>query len=46
MEDYPGEIGSLRYQFEEFAFDTERHEPHRGPNVISIAPQVFVSSNI
>jgi TolB-like protein len=31
----------LRYQFEEFAFDTDRRELHRGADVISIAPQVF-----
>jgi TolB-like protein len=31
----------LRYHFEEFAFDTGRRELHRGPDVISIAPQVF-----
>jgi TolB-like protein len=31
----------LRYQFEEFAFDTDRRELHRGPDAVSIAPQVF-----
>ena len=34
-------IGGLRYQFEEFTFDTDRRELHRGPDAISIAPQVF-----
>jgi TolB-like protein len=31
----------LRYLFEEYAFDTDRRELHRGPEVISVAPQVF-----
>ena len=31
----------MRYQFEEFAFDTDLRELHRGAGVISIAPQVF-----
>jgi adenylate cyclase len=31
----------LRYLFENFAFDTDRRELHRGPDVVSIAPQVF-----
>jgi DNA-binding winged helix-turn-helix (wHTH) protein len=31
----------LRYLFEEYAFDTDRHELHRGANVVSFAPQVF-----
>ena len=31
----------LRYLFEEFAFDTDRRELHRGADVVSIAPQVF-----
>jgi TolB-like protein/Flp pilus assembly protein TadD len=31
----------LRYLFEEYAFDTDRRELHRGADVISIAPQVF-----
>jgi TolB-like protein len=31
----------LRYLFEEYAFDTERRELHRGADVVSIAPQVF-----
>jgi TolB-like protein len=34
-------IGSLRYLFEEYAFDTDRRELHRGSEVVSIAPQVF-----
>jgi TolB-like protein len=32
---------SLRYLFEEYAFDTDRRELHRGADVISVAPQVF-----
>jgi adenylate cyclase len=31
----------LRYLFENYAFDTDRRELHRGADVISIAPQVF-----
>jgi TolB-like protein len=31
----------LRYLFEEYAFDTDRRELHRGADVVSIAPQVF-----
>jgi TolB-like protein len=31
----------LRYFFEEYAFDTDCRELHRGANVVSIAPQVF-----
>jgi TolB-like protein len=31
----------LRYFFEEYAFDTDRRELHRGPNLVSITPQVF-----
>jgi DNA-binding response OmpR family regulator len=31
----------LRYLFEEYAFDTDRHELHRGADVVSVAPQVF-----
>src|SRR5260370_40449123 len=34
-------IGSLRYLFEEYALDTDRRELHRGPDVVSAAPQVF-----
>ena len=33
--------GSLRYLFEEYAFDTDRRELHRGADVVSIAPQLF-----
>ena len=31
----------MRYLFEEFAFDTDRRELHRGADVVAIAPQVF-----
>jgi TolB-like protein len=31
----------LRYFFEEYAFDTDRRELHRGANLVSITPQVF-----
>jgi DNA-binding winged helix-turn-helix (wHTH) protein len=31
----------LRYLFEDFAFDTDRRELHRGTEMVSIAPQVF-----
>lgn len=31
----------MRYLFEEYAFDTERRELHRGANVVPVAPQVF-----
>jgi TolB-like protein len=31
----------LRYIFEEYAFDTDRRELHRGTDVVSVAPQVF-----
>jgi TolB-like protein len=31
----------LHYLFEEYAFDTDRRELHRGANVVSVAPQVF-----
>ena len=34
-------IGNLRYLFEEYAFDTDRRELHRGADVVSVAPQVF-----
>src|SRR3954453_19682836 len=33
--------GSLRYLFENYAFDTIRRELHRGADVVSVAPQVF-----
>jgi len=31
----------LRYLFEHFAFDTDRRELRRGPDVVATAPQVF-----
>jgi len=31
----------LRYLFEEYAFDTDLRELHRGADVVSVAPQVF-----
>jgi TolB-like protein len=31
----------LRYLFENYAFDTDRRELHRGADVVSVAPQVF-----
>jgi TolB-like protein/Flp pilus assembly protein TadD len=31
----------LRYLFEEYAFDTDRRELHRGSDVVPVAPQVF-----
>ena len=31
----------MRYLFEEYAFDTDRRELHRGTDVVSITPQVF-----
>jgi TolB-like protein len=31
----------LRYLFEQYAFDTDRRELHRGADVVSVAPQVF-----
>jgi TolB-like protein len=34
-------VGSLRYLFDEYAFDTDRRELHRGADVVSITPQVF-----
>jgi adenylate cyclase len=34
-------IRCLRYFFEEYAFDTDRRELRRGPDIVSIAPQVF-----
>jgi DNA-binding winged helix-turn-helix (wHTH) protein len=34
-------IASLRYLFEEYAFDIDRRELHRGTHVVSITPQVF-----
>ncbi|XIA63909.1 winged helix-turn-helix domain-containing protein [Bradyrhizobium sp. TZ2] len=34
-------MGTLRYFFEEYAFDTDLRELHRGADVVSITPQVF-----
>src|SRR6266404_4314469 len=34
-------IRILRYLFEDYAFDLDRRELHRGADVVSIAPQVF-----
>jgi adenylate cyclase len=34
-------IRILRYLFEDYAFDPDRRELHRGADVVSIAPQVF-----
>jgi len=34
-------IGSLRYLFEEYAFDTDLRELYRGAEIVSVAPQVF-----
>ncbi|HWZ37516.1 MAG TPA: tetratricopeptide repeat protein [Bradyrhizobium sp.] len=31
----------MRYLFEDYAFDTDRRELHRGADVVSVAPQVF-----
>jgi TolB-like protein/Flp pilus assembly protein TadD len=31
----------LRFLFEEYAFDTDRRELHRGADVVPVAPQVF-----
>jgi TolB-like protein/Flp pilus assembly protein TadD len=31
----------LRYLFEQYAFDTDRRELHRGADVVGVAPQVF-----
>lgn len=36
--------GSLRYLFEEYAFDTDRRELHRGTDAVSITAQVFDSA--
>src|SRR6202171_6212589 len=36
-----GGIGSLHYLFEEYAFDTDRRELHRGADVVPVAPQGF-----
>ena len=34
-------IASLRYLFDEYAFDTDLRELYRGAHVVSVAPQVF-----
>jgi TolB-like protein len=34
-------IGSLRYLFEEYTFDTNLRELHRGAEIVSVTPQVF-----
>jgi TolB-like protein/tetratricopeptide (TPR) repeat protein len=34
-------IGSLRYLFEQYAFDTDLRELYRGAEIVSVAPQVF-----
>ena len=31
----------MRYLFEDYAFDTERRELHRGAEVVPLAPQVL-----
>jgi DNA-binding winged helix-turn-helix (wHTH) protein len=31
----------LRYLFDDYTFDTERRELHRGTDVVSITPQAF-----
>jgi DNA-binding winged helix-turn-helix (wHTH) protein len=31
----------VRYLFEEYAFDTDRRELHRGADVVPVTPQVF-----
>ena len=31
----------MRYIFEEYAFDTDRRELHRGADVVAVTPQVF-----
>lgn len=34
-------VGSLRYRFEKYAFDTDRRELYRGADLVAVAPQVF-----
>jgi TolB-like protein len=34
-------VGIVRFLFEDFAFDIDRRELHRGSDVVSVAPQVF-----
>ena len=31
----------MRYLFEQYTFDTDRRELHRGAEMVSVAPQVF-----
>ena len=31
----------MRYLFEEYVFDTDRRELHRGAELVYVAPQVF-----
>jgi adenylate cyclase len=31
----------LRYVFEDYSFDTDRRELHRGAEAVTVAPQVF-----
>jgi TolB-like protein len=35
------ENGSVRYIFENYAFDTDRRELHHGADVVAVTPQVF-----
>ena len=37
----PRKNGSLRYIFENYAFDTDRRQLHRGTDLVSVGPQVF-----
>jgi TolB-like protein/DNA-binding winged helix-turn-helix (wHTH) protein len=37
----PRRNGNLRYLFEDYTFDAERRELHRGVDAVSITPQVF-----
>ena len=37
----PWGIGSLRYLFEDYAFDPDRRELRRGADVVPVPPQVF-----
>jgi hypothetical protein len=39
--DPPKGIGSLRYLFEEYVFDTELREMRRGSDLVFVTPQVF-----
>ena len=31
----------MRYVFEDYSFDTDRRELHRGAEAVTVAPQVF-----